>query len=224
MDDFLVKSISHEIKSIGDEGIIEAYANVYDFEDSDGDVSGVGSFKRTVNNNGKRIRVLKDHRDDVLLGIPKKMDADDGYGLFTVSQFNLEKQVSKDMFSDIKLLTKEGLSAELSIGYWVMARDRKNPKIITEYKLKEYSFLSSWAANELSRVTGIKSIKSVYGVMELLTKMYNLNYSDPKLRQIETILQSLSKDPSDLQDTLKSDPIDGTKIITELSTVFAKWT
>ena len=59
----------------------------------------------------------------------------------------------------------------------------------------EYSFLSSWGANELSTVQGIKSIKSHYGVMELLTKAYNLPYSDARLIKIETLLKSLSDEP-----------------------------
>ena len=55
-----------------------------------------------------------------------------------------------------------GLNAELSIGYNVISRDSSNKSIISEYKLFEYSFLSSWAANEMSIVSDIKSIKSTY--------------------------------------------------------------
>jgi len=66
--------------------------------------------------------------------------------------------------------------------------------------------LSSWGANELSTVQGIKSIKSHYGFMELLTKAYDLDYSDSRLKQIETILKSLSNEPSE-NDTLNDKPI-----------------
>ena len=110
------------------------------------------------------------------------------------------------MFEDIKLMTSSGLNAELSIGYKVMQRDVKNKNIINEYKLMEYSFLSSWGANELSTVQGIKSIKSHYGVMELLTKAYNLPYSDARLIKIETLLKSLSDEPL-LNDTPNEQPI-----------------
>ena len=100
------------------------------------------------------------------------------------------------MFTDIQLLKDNGLNAELSIGYEVVNRDEKNRSIITEYKLWEYSFLSSWAANEMATVQDIKNIKSHYGIMELLTKAYNLPYSDTRLNQIETILKSLeNKEP-----------------------------
>ena len=70
----------------------------------------------------------------------------------------------------------------------------------------EYSFLSSWGANQLSTVQDIKSIKSHYGIMELLQKSYNLDYSDERLKQIETLLKSLTNEPSET-DTLDNEPI-----------------
>ena len=70
----------------------------------------------------------------------------------------------------------------------------------------EYSFLSSWAANELATVQDIKGIKSHYGILSLIEKSYNLDYSDERLRQIETLLKSLSNEPSET-DTLQDKPI-----------------
>jgi hypothetical protein len=101
---------------------------------------------------------------------------------------------------------ESGLNAELSIGYKVMQRDQKDKSIIKEYKLMEYSFLSSWGANQLSTVQDIKSIKSHYGLMELIQKSYDLDYSDERLRQIENLLKSLDKEPSQ-SDTLSLEPI-----------------
>lgn len=191
------KQLSYELKDFDEkQGIVKAYANAYDFKDSDGDISAKGSFNKTVNENFKRIRVLKDHIPTVSLGVPLEMNTSDNYGLLTTTKFNMQKEVSRDMFTDIQLLKDNGLNAELSIGYEIVRRDEKNRSIITEYKLWEYSFLSSWAANELSTVQDIKGIKSHYGIMELLTKAYNLPYSDTRLTQIETILKSLeNKEP-----------------------------
>lgn len=207
------------IKDLDDvKGIVTAYANVYDFEDSDGDISAKGSFKRTVNNNWKRMRVLKDHKTDISLGIPLEADANDPYGLKTVSQFFMHKDVAKDMYYDIKMMLEapKPLNPELSIGYAVVDRDKKDRRIITEYKLMEYSFLTSWAANALSVATDMKSVKDHYGIMELLTKMYDIPYSDPRLKQIETVLQSLSKSPTEPV-TIEEDPIDYELILKSLS-------
>jgi HK97 family phage prohead protease len=203
------KQISYDLKDLDEkQGIVKAYANAYDFKDSDGDISSRGSFIKTAKENFKRIRVLKDHIPTVALGVPLELDTTDPYGLLTTTKFNLKKEVSRDMFTDIQLMKDNGLNAELSIGYGIVSRDQKNQNIITEYKLWEYSFLSSWAANELSTVQGIKNIKGHYGILELIEKSYNLDYSDTRLKQIETILIALKdKEPSNMPDTPKIEPL-----------------
>ena len=202
------KRLATDVKDLDEKkGIVDAFANVYHNEDSDKDISMPGSFTKTVSENRKRIRVLKDHNTTISLGVPLEIDPLDPYGLRTVTQFNLQKEVSRDMFTDIILLKEHGLHAELSIGYGQTKRDTKDSRKITEYSwLGEYSFLSSWAANELAIVGDIKSIKSHYGFMELLTKAYNLDYSDERLKQIEVLLKSLSNEPS-VTDTLNEKPI-----------------
>lgn len=192
------KQSAFDLKDLDEKkGVVVAYANVYNFKDSDGDVSAYGSFDKTVSENFKRIRVLKDHNPSMMIGVPLAIDTKDTYGLLTTSQFNMNKDLGRDMFTDVKLMHETGLNAELSIGYRVMQRDQKNKSIITEYKLMEYSFLSSWAANELSTVQDIKGIKTVYGTLELIQKMYNLDYSDERLRQIETLLKMASMGDSE---------------------------
>ena len=201
------KQISYSLKELDEaKGVVIAYANTYNFKDSDGDISAFGSFDKSVNENFKRIRVLKDHNPTMMVGVPLEIDTKDAYGLLTTTQFNLKKPLGKDLFTDVQLMHENGLNAELSIGYKVIQRDVKNKNIINEYKLMEYSFLSSWGANELSTVQGIKSIKSTYGILELIEKSYNLDYSDERLRQIETLLKSLSNEPSET-DTLNEQPL-----------------
>ena len=201
------KQLSYDLKELDDtKGVVSAYANAYNFKDSDGDISAYGSFDKTINENFKRIRVLKDHNPTMMIGVPLTIDTKDAYGLLTTTQFNMNKPLGKDMFTDVKLMHENNLNAELSIGYQVLQRDQKNKSIITEYKLMEYSFLSSWGANELSTVQGIKAIKSTYGILELIEKSYNLDYSDNRLRQIETILKALSNEPSET-DTLNEQPL-----------------
>lgn len=216
------KQFSYELKDFDEkQGIVKAYANAYDFKDSDGDISAKGSFNKSVSDNRKRIRVLKDHNPTISLGIPLDFDTTDNYGLLTTTKFNLNKEVSRDMFTDIQLLKEHGLNAELSIGYEVVKRDEKNRSIITEYKLWEYSFLSSWAANELSTVQDIKNIKSHYGILELITKAYNLPYSDTRLKEIETILKSLdNKEPLKIN-TSKDEPIKEEELINLIKKSFS---
>ena len=208
------KQISYDLKELDEaKGVIIAYANAYDFKDSDGDISAKGSFDKTVNENYKRIRVLKDHNPTKMIGVPLSIDTKDAYGLLTTTQFNMNKPLGKDMFTDVKLMHDNGLNAELSIGYQVINRDAKNKSIISEYKLMEYSFLSSWAANELATVQGIKGIKGHYGILELIEKSYNLDYSDTRLKQIEEVLIALSKKEPIEPITPKVEPLTDTQII-----------
>ena len=202
------KQLSYDLKELDEaKGVVTAYANAYDFKDSDGDISAQGSFDKTVKENFKRIRVLKDHNPTMMIGVPLAIDAKDSYGLLTTSQFNMNKPLGKDMFTDVKLMHENGLSAELSIGYQVVNRDKKNKSLINEYKLMEYSFLSSWAANELSTVQDIKGIQKYYGIMDILVKGYNLDYSDERLRQIETLLKTLTDTEPSIIDTPNVEPL-----------------
>jgi HK97 family phage prohead protease len=207
MDRIEFKQLAYDLKELDDsKGVVTAYANVYNVKDSDGDISAYGSFNKTVAENFKRIRVLKDHNPTMMIGVPLAIDTKDNYGLLTTTQFNMKKDLGRDMFTDVKLMHDSNLNAELSIGYRVISRDAKNKSLITEYKLAEYSFLSSWAANELSTVQNIKAIKSHYGLMELITKAYDLDYSDARLKQIETLLKALTDEPLE-DDTPEDEPL-----------------
>lgn len=202
------KSLSYNLKELDEaKGVVTAYANVYNVKDSDGDISAYGSFDKTVQENFKRIRVLKDHIPTIAVGVPLEIDTKDTYGLLTTTQFNMKKDAGRDMFFDVQLMHDNGLNAELSIGYRVIKRDANNKSIITEYQLMEYSFLSSWAANELSTVQGIKNVKSVNGILELIEKSYNLPYSDSRLRQIEQILKSIDTQEEPSDDTPNLEPL-----------------
>lgn len=210
----LHKSLSHEIKEVElKQGIVTAYANVYNFKDSDGDISAPGSFTKAVKDGYKRIRVLKDHDRYTSLGVPLSIDTEDSFGLKTVSQFNLQKQIALDMLSDIALAKEHGLNAELSIGYGGVKRDSTDKALIKEYGwLGEYSFLSSWAANELSVVESVKSLgdaATVQEVMNFLAKMYNLPHSDMRLKQVEDALSLLEKNKDGVEQKVeeKSDTI-----------------
>lgn len=202
----LQKKFASEVKDLDDQkGVVRAFANAYNNEDSDGDISHPSSFVKTVSENFKKIRVYRNHNQTEMVGVPKELNPHDPYGLDTVTQFNMNTALGKDMYHDVKLITENGQDADLSIGYRVIRRDQKNSKMILEYMLKEYSFLTSWGANPLAIATGVKSLDSVSALMEHLTKMYNLPYSDERLIKVENILKALTDAPSD-EDTQKVEP------------------
>lgn len=213
----IFKQVSHEIKDIDEaKGIVVAYANVYENTDSDGDIMSKGAFNKTVKENYKRIRVLKDHMSTITLGVPLEIDVNDPYGLKTITQFNMNKSVSKDMYTDILLYKSNGLNAELSIGFETIKRDEKQRERINEVRLWEYSFLSSWAANEKAIVQDAKSMKNT-DFIDLLVKMYNLPYSDERLKSVENILKSLETNEPIAKITPNVvEPIDNVQLLKDL--------
>jgi len=191
------KRASYDLKDFDEkQGIVVAHANAYGNTDDDGDISDKGSFVKTISQNKKRIRVLKDHDRRISLGVPLEIDPFDSFGLLTKTKFNMKKEVSRDMFTDIQLLKENDQSAELSIGVDILKRDDNQKSIVKEYRLWEYSFLTSWAANELATVGDIKSLKTVSGLVDFIEKKYNLNYSDPTLRKIEGLLKQIHSSTS----------------------------
>ena len=65
-DNYVIKQASVNIDDISEKGILSGYANVYNIEDTDGDISQVGSFTKTVTENRKRIKILKNHAKKLL--------------------------------------------------------------------------------------------------------------------------------------------------------------
>jgi uncharacterized protein len=188
----LYKTTSHQVKDLdGKEGIIVAYANYYNNEDSDGDISMPGSFKRTVDHQKHKIRVFKDHDRMTVLGVPMEINANDEKGLLTTTKFNMNKEVSRDMFTDIQLMMDHGQDADLSVGVIPVHRDENDRRKVLEWKLKEYSFLSSWGANSMATVQQIKQGKPVEEIMAIITKAYDMDYSDTRLKEIEELLKAL---------------------------------
>lgn len=220
--DKLLKPYSHEVKELDDKkGIVTAYANTYMNEDADGDISMPGSFKRTVNNNLEKIRVFKDHNRFQLLGVPMDVDADDPKGLLTTTKFNMDKQLSRDMFTDIKLMVENGYEADLSVGVIPVKRDDNDNRKVLEWKLKEYSFLSSWGANDKATVQQIKSQKQYKKFVDMVKQAYDMDYSDERLKELEQLLRALELgtdhfDSPDSTDGLAEDKHSDSELITNL--------
>lgn len=195
--EFVHKSVETNLTELDDiKGYVEGYANTYNVKDSHGDISSPQSFLKTVQERAKIIKVYLNHDDNQLIGVPSFMDATDPIGLKTGTQFNMKTALGRDAFYDVKFLVDNGFEAGMSIGAWVMKRNGKNKAIVEEYRLKEYSFLTKEQSNRTSLVTSLKSVKDPNELMDLLTKMYNLPYSDARLIQLEQILKSLDEKPS----------------------------
>jgi len=208
METILLKNLEYKVKDLDDKkGIVTIYINSFNTEDSDGDISLPGSFKRTFKNNGDRIQHWLNHDRDKLLGVPIKL-AEDDFGAYAVSQLNMNKQLSRDVFEDYKLFAEHDKTLEHSVRVWPVKFEEERTgehftRRVSEWKLiMEYSTLYGWGANSETPLIDIKEFSD----LELM--MREGNYSDEKARMIEDTYNKLKKllDTHDPPDTPSGDP------------------
>lgn len=221
-DNYVIKQASVNIDDISEKGILSGYANVYNIEDTDGDISQVGSFTKTVTENIKRIKILKNHDRNQFVGIPIELDTEDSHGLKLTAKMLLETPIGKQTYEESKFLVENGFESGFSIGGWVMKRNKSEMKIVTEYKLNEISVLTCDPANQLSIVDTIKSMQKQTEFTQeqfwkAITKAYdNHKFDDSIIKSLEQFLSLNEKsEPLGLEsDTHKS--IEPTTIISNI--------
>lgn len=187
MEKAMYKNIDHSIKDIDEKkGIVVMYINSFDNEDTDGDVSAKGSFKKTFREQFGEIKHLLNHDIDKLLGLPLKLHEDD-WGAIAESQMNMKKQLARDVFEDYRLFAEHNRSLQHSIRVWPVKRDKDDPRVVREWKLWEYSTLYGWGANPLTDTIDMKDLEN----LEFMLKQGR--YSDERLRKIEALYDILTK-------------------------------
>ena len=196
------KDYSSQVKDVDEKGRVLVAANAIGNIDADKDISESGSFDKTLNENFNRLKWFLNHDKNLLLGVPLEGKQNGKY-LEVLGQLNMKKQLSIDTYNDYKLYAEHNKTLEHSIGVEaVKTKDEGDIRRVTEWKLWEYSTLTSWGANEMTPMLGIKSAKSIADALELLDLMLRKgNYSDKRFSEIEstiTKLKSLATDePSD---------------------------
>lgn len=193
------KDFETKILDVSDKGQVLVAANAIGNEDSDQDISMPGSFKKTLTESFSRLRWFRNHNPDELLGVPLQGTEEIPY-LKILGQLNLKKEIARDIYEDYKLYAEHGKSLEHSIGVqaikWEMDESIRR---VFEWKLWEYSTLTSWGANSNTPMLGIKSMSDIPGVIDWLElTMKKGNYTDERFKQIEQhlkILRSLSTEP-----------------------------
>lgn len=207
MERIVFKDYECTIKDLNTEkGIVDVYINAFDNEDSDGDVSLPGSFKRTFKNVGNSIQHWLNHNRDYLIGVPIKL-YEDTIGALAISQLNINKQLGRDVFEDYKLFAEHGKTLQHSVRVAPVKFEEerigdKTIRRVSEWKMiMEFSTLYGWGANQKTPLNFIKSIND----LELM--MREGNYSDEKSKLIEDTYEKLKRLlDNDPHDTHESDP------------------
>lgn len=192
-----VIKVMNEAYSAESEGLLIGYANLYNIEDLQGDISAVGSFIKTVSERQRKMKIYRNHDPHQFVGVPLEMDTEDQRGLKLTAKMAMETDAGRNAFLEAKFLTENGFQSGFSIGGWAVKRDKANPKIVTEYKLKEISVLTSDPASEESMVDIVKSLDLSMKSDEfwsIIEKAYNEKFTDNILRSLEQHL-ILKSDP-----------------------------
>ena len=198
---WLTKNIGGEIKDVDfDKRTVSGYFARFNNIDSDGDMIKSGAFLKSINENGHRIKHLKNHNPDMMIG--KIVDIhEDGSGLHFTSV------LSKNTHGmDALIEYQEGLITEHSIGYNIIKASNSNDEYqsLEELRLFEGSAVT-WGANEATPVTGIKGIANVKELEDELNSLLKYckvaGFSDElyssteiKIKQIQQAISNLKKD------------------------------
>lgn len=142
-----------EVKaSDGEEGVFTGKASVYGVVDTYGDVVMPGAFTKTLSESAGRVVLLNQHDPAQPLGLAELRDEDDA--LYVTGRINLEKQIGRELLSDLRM----GVLNGLSIGYETIkeAWDREIRRLL-ELRLWEVSVVT-FPANQFARVGSVKQV------------------------------------------------------------------
>ena len=145
------------------EGIFSGYGAVFENIDSGGDIIEPGAFTKTLAEGWDRVKILALHNDCWLpIGRPIELKEDEN-GLYISAKIS-----DTTMGKDVKVLLKDNVLNELSIGYdpIVFDYDENGIRHLREVKLWEVSVVT-WAMNPEAVITSYKSLLETGGNPEI---------------------------------------------------------
>ncbi len=145
------------------DGIIKGYGSYFGNKDSDNDVIMKGAYKKTIAENGERVKYLYQHDMNQPIGKMNELYEDDK-GLVFVAEI-AKTQLGKDVVE----LMKSGVITENSVGIMpIQKQDKGDYREINEVKLYEISAVTL-AANDQAKILDVKGNVDV----EKLSKRYD---------------------------------------------------
>jgi len=131
-------------------GIVKGYGSVFGNVDSDGDIINKGAYKKTIQENGSRVKYLYQHDMDKPIGKMINLEEDDKGLVF-------EAQVPKTRLGlDVIELMKAGVITENSVGILPIQKGMNGQyRELNEVKLFEISAVTL-AANDQAMIIDVK--------------------------------------------------------------------
>lgn len=187
-------------------GIVKGYGSVFGNVDSDGDVINKGAYKKTIEENGNRVKYLYQHDMDKPLGKIVKL-AEDDKGLY------FEAEIPKTTLGkDVIELMKAGVITENSVGILPIQKDNSGEyRQLNEVKLYEISAVTL-AANDQAILLDVKGnydrekvLKRYDNLVKVIRKGQisdDLGYAiESELVKLKSIFASLITLPTELDVT-----------------------
>jgi len=196
------KSFAFDIKATDDDqGIIEGYASIFGNTDSYGDIVDNGAFTKTLKENPD-VPILWQHWSDEPIGVTVSAE-ENKRGLKVRGQLTLSVQKAREAYD----LIKAGALKGLSIGFRTIKDewDRENEvRHLKEVRLYEWSPVT-FPANEKAGVTGVKSVRELHGILEIITRTDDID------RRGELDRDLLAKSINKLRALLDAEPETSTR-------------
>ena len=191
-----------------EDGIFSGYGAVFENVDSGGDIIEPGAFAKALAAGWERVKILALHNDCWLpIGKPLELREDEK-GLFLKAKIS-----DTSMGKDIKILLKDGVLNELSIGYEpvVFEFDQAGIRHLKEVDLWEVSVVT-WAMNPEAVITDYKSATE-----EIRRELKEgRKISDARLKSLKQVSQSM-KDSARMIDAVIEEA-DGKKSVSRRRT------
>ena len=131
-------------------GIIKGYGSYFGNKDSDNDVIAKGAYKKTIAENGDRVKYLYQHDMNQPIGKMTELYEDEK-GLVFVAEI-----AKTQLGNDVVQLMKSGVITENSVGIMPIQKNNKGDyREITEVKLYEISAVTL-AANDQAKILDVK--------------------------------------------------------------------
>jgi len=131
-------------------GIIKGYGSYFGNKDSDNDVIMKGAYKKTIEENGARVKYLYQHDMNQPIGKMTELYEDEK-GLVFVAEI-----AKTQLGNDVVELMKSGVITENSVGIMPLQKNNKDGyREITEVKLYEISAVTL-AANDQAKILDVK--------------------------------------------------------------------
>jgi HK97 family phage prohead protease len=201
------KILSMDVKDVDEKGKVSFYFSVFNNRDDDGDIVHRGAFAKTIQENLKRVKHFKNHNWNNLVGVPVEIKEDDT-GALAVSQLILNTQLGKDTYEEYKAggITEHSFGFDV-VKYEINEDGEEKTRVLKELKLWEFSSLTAWGANDMTRTVDVKNRKVLEDYLSVLESLKKGDFSDDYFTRLEERISIIYKHIQSL-----TEPVEATRV------------